>query len=108
MAKDLKYFYPSRSENKWQPILKQLVDKVGHKYYKDKYNVEFGTVKKEKNIVNENELIFSKEDLNDKDIHFYLSKNKYHERGDGLIIMSPLIFSNLFYYIRKKILKPYS
>lgn len=106
MAKNLKSYYPNMAAtSKAEHEHLRIRDLLGEHYYHSDYSPNTGTVKKFKSTLEEKELVLSEKDLSEPYIHYYVSKNPDFVHGHGLITFCPANFSNLFFYLKKKVTK---
>ncbi|MEO1260495.1 MAG: hypothetical protein AAFZ15_16990 [Bacteroidota bacterium] len=103
-AKSMAEFYPTYREE--TPIKEELVIfNIGETFYPDSFSPMSGTVKKEKNYVNDPAAIITKRHLSSPDINFYATANPGYAQGHGLITIVPMSIKNLMHLVRKSIKK---
>ncbi len=99
-ANSVKRFYPSRQEAT-TPKIKALLEHLGHHYYGERYDATNGTVRKPANVIADPSTLISAQDRLNKDIDFYAKANPGYEQGNGLLLITPIDFSNFCFLIKK-------
>ena len=103
-AKPLPFFYPSyRHPTPYE--IKEMIDSVGSKQFRAKYNPVLGTICNPFNVVNDFSTEIQTKYLEDKDINFFTSINARHEEGHGLITIAPANTRNLYSILKRYVMK---
>lgn len=107
MAKGLKNYFP-HPDKAPSSLRKEIQNSIGRAYYPDHYNIEMGTVRKEKNILKAIEIEHSVREREDRHVSFYLEQNPDFTKGTGLICYADGSMINLVTYISRKTRKTWS
>lgn len=93
-AKSVAEMYPSR-KNSMPESMKQIIDHIGHLYYKQTYCPKTGTIQKDKILVNDSTMRIPLKYTADEDIRFYLKANPLFREGHGLLTITPMNRTNI-------------
>ncbi len=102
-ANSLLEFYPSRRGPTPMKV-EEVIQNIGQHYYGNSFNSLRGTVKKEKNIIDDPSAKITEEEKLHPDIKFFAEANPNYHKGHGLITIAPIDFQN-FVYLAGKCLK---
>lgn len=105
-AKNLLSFYPNVKE-KLPTTIQQLRDKLGQKYYADRFCPLTGTVRKDEYLIRDPRVMITAAKLSDPDVSFYAQANPKYQEGYGLLTMGPANWTNIVYMLGKAIRKSF-
>ena len=95
MAKNLADYYP-HPDRATPPDILALQEAIGARYYPDTFQGETRTVNKPSNLLNDQSVLITERDLQNRFIRFYAQRNPGHAKGDG----SPITESLASFYAR--------
>lgn len=104
MANNLADYYP-HPDRATPPDILALQDAIGARYYPDTFQAETRTVNKPSNLLNDQSVVITERDLQNRFIGFYAQRNPGHAKGDGLLLVCPMSLKNVLHFLLRLIRK---
>lgn len=99
-AKPAEECYPSHKQQTPTSI-KKLINYIGQKHYEGSFCEELGAVIKSKIFVSDPSVNIEVNDVKDKDIQFFMKANPNHDKGHGLITLTPMNKKNVLVLVKR-------
>ncbi|MCB9674717.1 MAG: hypothetical protein H6737_06345 [Alphaproteobacteria bacterium] len=99
IARNNRHFHPSR--HGLDPRLSAVADALGRRTYGELY--ADGVVRKPAKLLRDGVAEVGDDDLRDPDIAHFVRCNPGHARGDGLLLVLPVTFENLRFYLARAV-----
>ena len=103
-ANSMKEFYPT-FKSKTPLKMKYLIHNLGKHFYDEYYLSEKGVVRKLQKSVIDSSADITEKDLKNPHIAYYEKRNPGHIHGNGLLVIAPVSFKNLWFLFKKCIRK---
>ena len=104
MANNLADYYP-HPDRATPPDILALQDAIGARYYPDTFQAKTRTVNKPSNLLNDQSVVITERDLQNRFIRFYAQRNPGHAKGDGLLLVCPMSLKNVLHFLLRLIRK---